>query len=317
MTALLGKTNTQYFPFPQPLTTVKTSNLIRVGAIWAYEEGVCFFVDEQGPSPSRLAERDPPENTIFPFLERYFEPIGLPRDSKKMEIAANRHQFISPSYHQIQNHEFGRRSGGLTNFENPIRHKIRSLEALGLWDMDNIYLKKNMLRRLFRILPELRNIACSRLSAHGLQEEYIAMSVRRGDKALEYELESSLQPYVDKAEIAIKTHFGGIPPTIFVASDDCSVMQELRELRPGWRFVGECDNASEDNGFVIADMLTWSLEQTDRHYEKFITEMIAMASAKYWIGVSTTNVSFWIYYMRHYKAEDDSFVFVDTNQAVH
>lgn len=287
------------------------------GAIWAFEEGVCFFVDEQGISPARIAERSPSENTIFPFLERYFEPIGLPRDSEVVKKATNHEWFISPTYHQIQYHEFGRRSGGLTTFDNPIRHKIRSLEYLELWDMENIHLKKLMMRRLFRILPEMRNIACSRLSATGLQDEYIAMSVRRGDKALEFEIESSLQPYVDKAEIAIRTHFGGVTPTIFVASDDCSVMQELREFRPNWTFVGECDHATEDNGFVIADMKTWSLEQTDRHYEKFITEMIAMASAKYFIGVSTTNVSYWIYYMRHYNAEDDTFVFVDTDKAVH
>ena len=241
----------------------------------------------------------------------------MPRDSEVVKKATNHEWFISPTYHQIQYHEFGRRSGGLTTFDNPIRHKIRSLEYLELWDMDNIHLKKLMMRRLFRILPEMRNIACSRLSATGLQDEYIAMSVRRGDKALEFEIESSLQPYVDKAEIAIRTHFGGVTPTIFVASDDCSVMQELREFRPNWTFVGECDHATEDNGFVIADMKTWSLEQTDRHYEKFITEMIAMASAKYFIGVSTTNVSYWIYYMRHYNAEDDTFVFVDTDKAVH
>ena len=94
-------------------------------------------------------------------------------------------------------------------------------------------------------------------------------------------------------------------------------MQELRELRPNWTFVGECDHATEDNGFVIADMKTWSWQQTDRHYEKFITEMIAMASSKYFIGVSTTNVSYWIYYMRHYNAEDGTYVFVDTDQALH
>lgn len=287
------------------------------GAIWAYEEGVCFTVNELDPSPARLAQRTPPRKSIFPFLERYFEPMGLSSGSTKLEKARRYHKIVQPSYHQIQNHEFGKRSGGLTTFDNPIRHKLRTIESLNMWDMENIQLKKTMLRRFFRILPQKRDIACSRLSKQGLQEEYIAMSVRRGDKAMEYELESSLQPYIDKAELAIEMHFGGNLPPIFVASDDCSVMKELRDLRPGWRFVGECDNATEDNGFVIADMKTWSLEQTDRHYEKFITEMIAMASAKYWIGVSTTNVSFWIYYMRHYDAGDDTFIFVDTDQAIH
>ena len=144
--------------------------------------GVCFFVNEQGGSPAKLAARDPPEKTIFPFLERYFEPIGLPRDSPKLEWAKKTHTFVSPSYHQIQNHEFGKHSGGLTHFDNPIRFKKRTIENLNMYDKDNIYLKKYMMRRLFRILPDMRSIACSRLSALGLQEEYIALSVRRGDK---------------------------------------------------------------------------------------------------------------------------------------
>ncbi len=163
----------------------------------------------------------------------------------------------------------------------------------------------------------MRDTACTRLKNHGLQEEYMAMSVRRGDKAIEYELITTLQPYIDKAEIAIRTHFGGKVPKIFVASDDCSVMQEMRDLRPEWTFVGECDNATEDNGFVIAETKHWSLEQTDKHYEKFITEMIALASAKYFIGVSNTNVALFVYFMRHFDATDDTWVFIDGDKIPH
>lgn len=215
--------------------------------------------------------------------------------------------------------EYGRFSSGLAMIDSDVRHKKRSLEILKLYNMDNILIKKHFLHRFFRILPDLRNLACDRLSALDLEDEYMTLSVRRGDKALEFDIETSLMPYIEKAEIAIQTHFSGVPPTIFVASDDCSVMQEFRELRPEWRFVGECDNASEDTGFVIADMKTWTAEQTDRHYEKFVSEMIAMASAKYFIGVSTTNVTYWIYFMRHANARDDTFVLIDAdeNLAVH
>jgi len=292
-------------------------HFIMKGAIWSFEESVCFFVDEWHPTQSRLAAREPVENSITPFLERYFEPMGVSQDSTVVQNALASNSVITPSYHQIQQHEFGKFSGGLTHYDNPVRHKKRSLEHLNIYDVDSILMKKDFLRRFFRILPHFRELSCSRLSAHGLNDEYIALSVRRGDKALEYTIEESLQPYIEKAEIAINTHFDGMAPTFFVASDDCSVMQELRDLRPDWNIVGECDNATEDNGFVITDMKMWTEEQTDRHYEKFITEMIAMASAKYWIGVSTTNVSFWIYFMRHANAHDDTFAFVDVDQAVH
>jgi len=90
-------------------------------------------------------------------------------------------------------------------------------------------------------------------------------------------------------------------------------MAELREARPMWHFVSECDHLSNEdiNGFVFKEMKDWTDEQTDAHYHKFITELIAMASAKYFIGVSTTNVTYWVYFMRHLEAYDDTFELVD------
>jgi len=283
------------------------------GAIWAYEENVCYFIDERGPNPAQMAERDPPLENIDPFFERYFEPMSLPRDHEKVKWAMKFHKFVEPDYFQINYHEYGRFNAGLLPIDDPLRHKRRDLQSLFVYDKDNIWVKKYMMRRLFRILPRMRDIACSRLSNYGLDEEYLALSIRRGDKELEVELVSSLQPYIDEAEVAIKTHFGGKVPKIFVASDDCSVMDDIRKVRPGWEFVGECDNATEQNGFILKSARHWTEEQTDKHYEKFVTEMIAMASAKYFVGVSTTNVSFWIYFMRHMDAHDDTWVFVDSD----
>ncbi len=293
-----------------------TNFLLSVGSIWAFQENLCFFVDERGPNPSKLAARDPPQHNIDPFLERYFEPIGLPRNHKLVKKAFEESKFAEPGYNQIQFHEFGKFSGGILDRDDPVRHTLRDIEALYIYNKDNIWIKKYMIRRMFRILPMLRENACARLKKLGLDEEYLAMSIRRGDKSLEYELDTTLQPYMDKAEIAIRTHFDGRVPTIFVASDDCGVMVEVRELRPDWRFVGECDNASESNGFVIAETKQWTTVQTDQHYEKFVTEMIALASAKYFIGISTTNVALWVYFMRHFEATDDSWAFVDNNDMI-
>jgi hypothetical protein len=273
-------------------------------------------VDERGPTQSKLAAREPPQQNIDPFLERYFEPIGLPRNHQKVEDAFRHHKFAEPGYHQIQYHEYGKFSGGLLPRDDPIRNKVRDIQSLFLYEKESIWMKKMMMRRLFRILPKLRDLSCARLSKLGLQEEYMAMSVRRGDKSIEFELETSLQPYIDKAEIAIRTHFGGKAPKIFVASDDCSIMSDIRTLRPHWEFVGECDNATEDNGFVIAETKHWTLEQTDKHYEKFVTEMIALASAKYFIGVSNTNVALFVYFMRGFEASDDTWQFIDEDEKI-
>ena len=280
------------------------------GVIWAYEENTCFYIDE---SDANMAKRDSPLEDMYPFLERYFEPLSLHRKHPKVTEAMETNNFVDPNVHQIQYHEFGRFYGGLAPLDDPVRHRKRDIQSLYAYDKDNIWLKKWMLRRLFRIREHVRNTACTVLNDMGLNEEYIALSIRRGDKYLEHEIEKSLQPYLDRVENAIQKHFGGKIPTIFVASDDCSVMSEIREMQPTWNFVGACDDASED-GFVLTSVSQWTIKQTDRHFTKFITEMIAMASAKYFIGVSTTNVAFWVYYMRHMSADDDTWEFVDDDR---
>ena len=261
---------------------------------------------------SKLAHREAPEETVTPFLERYFEPIGIPEDHDRVIKAQKWNEIFEPHYHQIQYHEYGRRSAGIAEHGSPYRskHLTRDLDFLNLWDVDNVWLKKHVMRRLLRILPERREESCSRLKDHGLDGKYIALSVRRGDKVLEFELESSMKPYIDAVEEATQTHFDGTVPTIFVASDDCSVMQEFREMKPEWNFVSECDKM-DSHGFVISEMKHWTLQETDDHYNKFLTELIAMASATYFIGVKTTNVSLFVYFMRHYDQGDDSWKFVD------
>ncbi len=277
--------------------------------MWAYEEDICYFVDERNPTPANLARRDAPLKPIDPFLTRYFEPMSLDRNHPDIQWALKNNKFVDPGVLHIQRHEFGR-SGRMLPIDDPRRHKKRTIKTLGFWDLDNIIMKKTMLRRFFRILPQLRTSACSRLSQLGLDQEYMALSVRKGDKVLEFAVMDSMKPYIDRAEIAIKTHFDGKVPKIFVASDDCNVMEEFRTLRPDWVFVSECDNETAD-GFALADVKKWTEEQTDKHFEKFMAELIAMASAKYFIGVSTTNVSFWVYFMRHMDAHDDTWEFVD------
>ena len=286
------------------------------GGIQAFQHEWCYYVEEgeeADSGASKLARRVPPENTIDPFLERYFEPIGLPKSS---ELVKNKDEIFNQnfemSYGDIQHEMYGKHSGGIKEKNYPDRYFKHDIPSLGLYGKDVVWLKKYMLRRMIRLLPERREESCRRLDhEHGLKGEYIAMSVRRGDKAVEFELVSSMQPYVDKAELAIETHFGGIPPKIFVATDDCEAFDEIRQLRPDWTFVSECQmQTGENHGFVIGEMEKWTLEETDAHYSKFFTELIAMASAKYFIGTPTTNVSIFVYFMRSYFAADDTWTYV-------
>ena len=79
-------------------------HFIMKGAIWAFEEEVCFYVDEWLPTQSRLGAREPVEDSISPFLERYFERIGMPKDSEPIQKALNSNKVITPTYQQIQRH---------------------------------------------------------------------------------------------------------------------------------------------------------------------------------------------------------------------
>jgi hypothetical protein len=298
-------------------------NKILKVAMWAARENSCFYINEglgvlndadggRHFSHSKLGYRlvNGRDTYIEPFLTRYFGQMGLEKGRFEEMLASGNYEVITPSPSDINHHDFGGKASLTTDDPNK-RYEIISIPQLGFENLERITLKKQFLRRMFRINPDVRDSACNHLASQGLDDEYMALSVRRGDKVTETSILETVDPYIQLAEKGIQSHFGGVPPTMFVATDDCSVMDEFRAARPQWTFVSECDNASEENGFVFKEMKLWNEEQTDAHYQKFIAELIGMASAKYWIGVASTNVSYWVYFMRPLVASDATFVWAD------
>jgi hypothetical protein len=143
------------------------------------------------------------------------------------------------------------------------------------------------------------------------RQDFLAMSVRRGDKTTENFDFISMSSYLEAADKAIQEKFEGIPPIIFVATDDCSVLSTLRESRPTWRFISECDKHHQE-GFDLRDMAKWTNQDYDEHFGKFFVELFAMAHAKYFIGIGYTNVSWFVYFMRGGKMEN--FELLDAKQ---
>uniref|UniRef100_A0A7S4JJJ0 Uncharacterized protein n=1 Tax=Odontella aurita TaxID=265563 RepID=A0A7S4JJJ0_9STRA len=296
-------------------------NFLLRGTVQAFEDGRCFTIDQTGPTKySPMADRDPPMENVKAFLHRYFEPIGLPYGGDSSPEGVEQHPIVRDAS-KIRFYpypEIGDREGERLKKARQTNNGKRTIPGIsGMKDLDNLTLKKGLLRRYWRLLPERRETVCRRLSTHGITEEYMAFSIRRGDKKIEHDGKSeqmTVQMYLDEADKAIDPHFGGKIPTVFVATDDCAAVEELRALRPSWKFVSECDRAGDGSaaGFVLDDMTKWTLETTDAHYEKFFAELIGMAEAKHWIGVSFTNVAFWVYYMRHYTKTDDTVVFLDS-----
>mmetsp|Transcript_44175 Transcript_44175/g.65496 ORF Transcript_44175/g.65496 Transcript_44175/m.65496 type:complete len:397 (-) Transcript_44175:86-1276(-) len=272
--------------------------IVLLGTILSFEEGRCLIVDE---SESELIKRKDSSQGLQSFINRYFEPIGLDATSSKVDNFKKRNKIKVRSWDEVwSDYDHNRRTYG----------HLSDIESLKYFKMEGHQLKRAMMRRMWRPLPQVRDATCSALANHGLQEEFITISIRQGDKKSEENFEfATMQQYVDEAERSIPVHFGGVVPKIFVATDDCGVLPELRALRPQWTFVSQCDLHSEQ-GFALKDMKDWSLEMTDEHFHKFFVELFAMASAKVFIGIWYTNVTWWAFFMR--SADRTTFKLLDT-----
>jgi hypothetical protein len=262
--------------------------MVLLGVIMSYEEGRCFFIDGSDSALVIEATSSTPKLSV---LQRYFEPMGLdPEDPiVKQAIAENR----------VETKDWTKVWDGLK--ERRISDSKHFIEYLAGTEVNGHVLKFITMTRLWRPKEAVRDKACLTLEHQGLNDDYMAFSVRRGDK---HEVEHFNYPtadlYIAEAEKAIPKRFGGVLPKIFVATDDCNVMQEFRALRPTWTFVSQCDEVehSADSGFAYADMKHWTADDMDRHYSKFMVELLGLSVARIVVGVMYTNVAWWVLFMR-------------------
>lgn len=260
--------------------------MVLLGAIMSFEEGRCFYVDESTAhlNPEKDGKRDG-------FIQKYFEPIGLPKDHPYVVKAFAEGRIKRRKWTEYWNDLDRRRVEG-TNF---------TLPTLGYENIEGHQLKKHFLRRMWKPLPRFRESTCKSLTELDLGDEFLGFSVRRGDKTLENFAYTPLIKYIQYAETQLH-RFGGKIPKIFVASDDCTVMAEFRRMKPDWTFVSECDKEDKlDSGFALREVKQWGNEKEIAHFSKFFVEMYALAVAKVVLGVSYTNVSWWVYFMRPFK----------------
>lgn len=288
-----GKFNV--IPFMAGLTNGLKMMLLMV--IESYERNECFYITEKN---NHLLLREDKSQELSTFIGRYFEPIGLPEDDPWVQKAKDEGRVQAMTWEEVWNTDQKRRIHG-------IKHNIT---ALDYYNLESTILKRVMLERMWRLQPHVRDASCRSLEQHGLKEDYMAFSVRRGDKDTEGFEFMKPERYIEEAEKVIQEHFYGVPPKIFVAADDCRMLEDFRNLRPNWHFVSECDRSDGHNGFILAEMKHWTLEQTDEHYRKFFVELIGLAGARFYIGVAYTNVAWWAAYMRPHRW---SHIFLDTH----
>jgi len=271
--------------------------LILLGAIGSFEEGRCFIVDE---SKADLNKPDA-NGTRHGFLHKYMEPIGLPLNSSIVTKAKEEDRLVSRDWSEFWFGMHIRRAYGTKHF----------LPYAGYNTIEGHLLKRDMIRRLWRPLPEYRQASCRSMnSTHGLiPGEYMAFSIRRGDKTIEDFEYTDLKDYITEAEKQLPKFSS--TPKIFVATDDCSVLDTFREMRPEWNFVSECDVqkiSAGRGGFNLTEVADWSADAEKAHYVKFFTEIYALTLSKVFIGVSYTNLAWWIFFMRPFR---HSFILLD------
>jgi len=181
--------------------------------------------------------------------------------------------------------------------------------------VNGVSLKRDFMRRFWKLRPAYRESTCQALqneTQHDLfGKDYIAFSVRRGDKTTEGFKFPTMMEYIIAAQPVMEQY---PQMKIFVATDDCKVLPELRALRPEWKFESQCDYMVADtnnNGFVLSKLNHLSSDQRDLHFRKFFVELYAMAMSKVFIGVSYTNVAWFVYMLRPDGVDKATFQLID------
>ncbi|WP_161798964.1 hypothetical protein [Caenimonas sp. SL110] len=112
---------------------------------------------------------------------------------------------------------------------------------------------------------------------------YFAICVRRGDKLMEHGY-VGVQRYVQ----AIAQHAGSLR-TLFLATDDASVVDEVRKALPDFNVLTLTDPASK--GYVHRDFSSLPASERRRQTLRFFAQLELMRDARFFIGSRTTNVS--------------------------
>ncbi|UJR16822.1 hypothetical protein I4U23_003721 [Adineta vaga] len=129
---------------------------------------------------------------------------------------------------------------------------------------------------------------------------YIGIHVRRGDKLIKEAREIPLMEYITLIEGILnrkrKMYY------IFVASDDHTVIEELRELKPEWNFIGINRKKHRRINTTGHDQQNFNqLSKKDKIFETrlFMCELQMLKYAKYVLCGMSSNVCRFIQALRH------------------
>lgn len=112
-----------------------------------------------------------------------------------------------------------------------------------------------------------------------LPKEYAAIHVRRGDKATEVQ-HTPVQDYMDK--------LGDGCRNLFVATDDYSVVEEIRELYPEWVIWTLC--TTSERGYMQSAADKESVEEKERNMITLFATIEVLNNATKFVGTYSSNI---------------------------
>lgn len=270
-------------------STPSALRAILLGAMLSIEQNRCFVIDD----PILLAKE-------------FFYPIGLPRDHPIVvqAIAEDRIHTVTPAEYW-SNRKIYSSTASLLNHQNLNGHELTKI----------------MLRRVLKLHPMVREDVCDNLDQYHFGREFMTISIKQHRSAYDEQVRGEfpeylvhhafgLDEYIHYAKDAFKFFYNNRTLPIYVATDNCSVVEELRQLEPDWAFSSECDFYPSR---IFSPLNLWNnAELTDGerriYLHKFFVDLWAMATSTYFIGTGSADIAWLAFFLRGSRSH---FILVD------
>jgi len=277
------------------------------GIAAALQLDICFFIDERYSHLRHASWKS--------FWSKYFEPMGIPVPAASMFRGFEHGGWIDGRHPFLQLSAW-RKQKGVVELRTPLNpggfvHRV-ALQETSLKHVlhgQGLTAKQELVRKVIRYRAWVGNSICSRFSALGLRPDYIAITVRRGDKVLEVRAGHAVAAPISWYVQIIEHLSGEDVPQVFVATDDASSVQELRDYRPRWEILSV--SPANETGFVLNELRTLSASNIKEQQLKHFLELHALANARYFVGTQTTTVTKMGQILRRDKADNTTIIVED------
>ncbi|CAE7271123.1 unnamed protein product [Symbiodinium natans] len=188
-------------------------------------------------------------------------------------------------------------------FWNSSSQKFGSTEqiTIGSETLPKHQMKQRFLRKVWQFRPWTRERACPMVAKLKLRHPYVSLLVRRGDKTRENTQPINVSTIVEFLDAV--TVNGTLTREVFVGTDDCRSLSELKQASRRYTFKNLCGKSWELGWKQSPELKKQNL--TD-HYIKFFGELLAMSASDIFLGDHLSSVHHFVAYMRPLSSTEKS-----------